>query len=299
MIFKDYYKILGLETNQLTMEQIKTAYREQAKKYHPDVNIGDNISEERFKDISEAYRTLSNYTLKKKYDRKWISYVGNKRKRENEQEFRNNSIFNDFSKVFFGDIKQNISKENTIKTKIPQKGENIQTQINISLEEAYYGLNKKISLRAVDGKMKTFSIKIPAGIRNNEKIRLIGQGKIGENGGKNGDLFIAVNIENTKTHRLWGCDLYTDLYLSPNEAALGIKVGVNSIDESIPVCIPEGVQSGEKVRIAGKGYKDGKGGRGDLVAEIKILVPKKLTQEERELYERLNQVSKFEPRKIG
>lgn len=298
MVFKDYYKILGLETNQLTMEQIKTAYREQAKKYHPDVNIGNKIAEERFKDINEAYRTLSNYTSKRKYDKKWNSYIGNKKRKENQEDYKKNSIFSEFSNVFFGELKRPIEK-NINQKKSPVKGENIQTEIKISLEEAFYGLNKKISLRALDGKMKTFSIKIPAGIRNNEKIRLTGQGKEGENGGKNGDLFININVENSKTHKLFGCDLYTDLFLTPAEAALGANVNVNSIDESIPVVIPEGMQSGEKVRIAGKGYKDGKGGRGDLIAEVKILVPKKLLPEEKLIYEKLNQVSKFEPRKIG
>ena len=113
--------------------------------------------------------------------------------------------------------------------------------------------------------------------------------------GKNGDLFIKINIENTKKYRLKGYDIYTNLYLTPSEAALGTKLEINTIGESTRIHIPKGISSGEKIRINGKGYKDGKGGRGDLIAEIRITVPKKLTKEE-EIYKKLNQITKFEPR---
>ena len=190
MIFKDYYKILGLDTSKATNEEIKLAYREQAKKYHPDINSNNRFSEERFKDINEAYKTLS----------------------------------------------------------------------------------------------------------NTEKVRLLGQGKEGVNGGKNGDLFIKINIQNGKKYRLNGLDLYTDLKITPWEAALGTKVSINSIDETVSLCIPQGTESGEKVRIPNKGYKDGKGGRGDLVAEVKIMVPKNLNEEEKKLFEEFNKISRYNPR---
>ncbi len=144
--------------------------------------------------------------------------------------------------------------------------------------------------------MKTFSVKVPDGIRNGEKIRLIGQGKTGKNGGKNGDLFIKINIENSKTFKLFSSDLYTDLLLTPWEAALGTRTNVQTIDGKTTIYIPQGMESGEKIKIPNKGYKDGKGGRGDLVAEIKIVVPKKLTEEENNLFEKLKEVSKFSPR---
>lgn len=144
--------------------------------------------------------------------------------------------------------------------------------------------------------MKTFSVKVPAGIRDGEKIRLIGQGKLGENGGKNGDLFIKINIQNDKRYRLEGYDMYTDLLLTPWEAALGTRVSVQAIDDQATVYVPQGIGSGEKVRIPSKGYKDGKGGRGDLVAEVKIVVPKKPTKEELEIFQQLKEISKFEPR---
>ena len=293
MIFKDYYKILSLETNRVSSEQIKNAYRLAAKKYHPDVNVQDRLSEEKIKDVNEAYRVLSNPSTKRKYDRMWTSNVGKKKYEEASRS--SGSVFSDFFNIFFG-----ANQEENIKTKkqqkVPVNGENIETSIDVALEESFYGQEKKISLRTIDGKMKVFTITIPAGIRNGEKIRLLRQGKEGINGGKNGDLFIKVNIKNNKKFKLKGNDLYTDLYLTPWEAALGTKAQVYSIDDPTQVYIPEGVQTGEIIRIPGKGYKDGKGGRGDLIAEIKVMVPKKLSLEERNLFENLNKISTFNPR---
>jgi curved DNA-binding protein len=297
MIFKDYYKILDFDTNKVTIDDIKQAYREQAKKYHPDVNVG---SEERFKDINEAYRVLSTPVSRRKYDRMWVSRIGNKRKKQEYEESKRgkNDVFSDFFHMFFGESEDTQEKNIVKKSKKnpPVKGENIETAISISVEEAFYGLNKKISLRTVDGKMKTFNIKVPAGIRNNEKIRLIGQGKAGQFGGKNGDLFIKIQVEPNSKFELVGYDLYTYLCLTPWEAALGTRVNLEGIDDIVSVYIPAGIESGEKIRIPGKGYKDGKGGRGDLTATIKILVPKQLTEEERATYEKLKEISNFNPR---
>lgn len=299
MVFKDYYKILGLETNKVSFDEVKIAYREQAKKYHPDVNVGNRNAEERFKDINEAYRVLSEPNARKRYDRMWYSYVGKKKAKADESTRMKTSIVGDFFNIFFGtlDNKKMEAKTATSKNeKIPKKGENIETEINISINDAFYGLDKKISLRTVNGTMKSFDVKIPAGIQNHEKIRLIGQGKKGENGGKNGDLFIKVNIQDDEKFKLIGYDIYKYLPITPWEAALGTKASCSSIDEELNVIVPKGTQSGELLRINGKGYKDGKGGRGDLVAEVKIMVPTEMTEKEIELFKDLSQVSHFEPR---
>ena len=285
MVYKDYYKILGLETSRVSIDEIKVAYRNSAKKYHPDVNIGDNLAEEKIKDINEAYRVLSTTSSKRKYDRVWNSrnLIDKKFKIDGRE-----SIV----KMFFGNTK----KVNNKKEKDAVRGENVETEINASIYEAFYGSNKKISLRTVDGNMKTFTISIPQGIRNGEKIRLIGQGKPGINGAKNGDLFIKINIKNDKKFRLKGCDLYTDLEITPWEAALGTRVSIQSIDENTKVYIPQGIESGEIIRIPNKGYKNVKGARGDLIAEVKIMVPKKLTNEEKLKFEELKKISSFNPR---
>lgn len=302
MIFKDYYKILGLENSKVSISEIKAAYREQAKLYHPDVNAGSNFSEDRFKDINEAYRVLSNTSSKRKYDRMWNNHANKNKIKYEESKRGSGSAFSDFFNMFFGDIKENKIEEEqkSIKKKrrIPIKGENIETSIDISIQDAFYGVSKKISLRTVEGKMKTFDVKIPAGIRENEKIRLIGQGKAGINGGNNGDLLIKINIENDNRFKIKGYNLYTDLFLTPWEAALGGRANVIGIDDESNIYIPQGIQSGENITIPGKGYKDSKGGRGDLIANVKVMVPKRLTEEEKEIFGKLKEISSFNPRNI-
>lgn len=299
MIFKDYYKILGLPNNNVTTDQIKQAYREQAKKYHPDINTTSNFSEERFKDINEAYKTLSNSSTRRKYDRMWNSRIGKKQKNSGQAKREKKSAFAEFFQMFFGEIKNNKTKsEETRDNKVPIKGENIETEITVSIFDAFYGVEKKLALRAVNGKMREFNIKIPAGIRNEEKIRLMGQGKPGENGGKAGDLLVRIHIENDKKFTLDGVDLVTNLYVAPWEAALGTKLNISSIDEEILLYIPKRTQCGESLKLKGKGYLDGKGGRGDLIINIQIMNPTDITEEEMKLFEQLKEISKYNPREI-
>lgn len=295
MVVKDYYKILGFDTNKVNIEQIKNAYRELAKKYHPDVNNNNAKAEERFKDIGEAYNTLSNSKQRKKYDRMWNYYIGRKIKQHNRNK---NANVKDFMNLFFGESKATEEKTETRSGVQPEKGEDINTEITASLTETYFGAMKEITFKTVDGGNRKISVKIPAGIRNNEKIRLIGQGKQGKNGGKNGDLFIKIKIKNIANLKLEGIDLHTDLLISPWESALSTKVILNGIDEDIDIDIPKGIQSGENIVIPNKGYKDGKGGRGNLIAEVKIMMPESINDEELKLYKQLEAISKFNPRKV-
>ena len=270
MKFKDYYKILELEDSRVTIEQIKSAYRKQAKKYHPDLNVGNQLAEERIKDINEAYRTLSDPTTKRKYDRTWNYNVRSKQKKAKQK--TTGEVAGDFFNMFFGN---NEIKEEIEQSKLPQiKGENIETEINISIEDGFYGIDKKIELKDLEGKDKIITVKIPEGIQNGEKIRVLGQGKEGKNGGKNGDLYLKVNIEDGKKYKLNGTDLYTTLPITPWEAALGAKAKLNSIDDTkTQIYIPNGIQSGEVIEIPEKGYKTSKGERGKLIAQVKIVVP--------------------------
>ena len=262
MIFKDYYKILELDSSRVTIDEIKSAYRVAAKKYHPDVNVGDSLAEERIKDINEAYRVLSTPAQKRKYDRTWNSSVGKLKKSSDKME--KSSIIG----MFLGNIE---NKQEVKQKKDPIKGENIETKIEASLEDAFFGKEKTIVLK------------------NN-------QGKHGKNGGKNGDLLIQINIKNNDKFILKGYDIYTNLLLTPWEASLGTKIDIPTIDETTKIYIPQGVQTGEKIKIPNKGYKDGNGGRGDLFAEVKIMVPKELTDEEKAIFEKLNKISNFNPR---
>ena len=294
MIFKDYYKILGLQNNKVSMAEIKSAYREQAKKYHPDVNIANKKYEERFKDINEAYRVLSDNISKRKYDRMWNRNVGRKNASYEESKRSKDSLFSDFFTMFFGSVDENKPK---IKIKkVASKGENIETEINISIEDAFRGKEQTIGVRTVEGKLKKFKVTVPVGIQNNEKIRIVGQGKAGINGGKNGDLFVRVKIKNDERFVLDGYDLKTNLYLTPWEAALSTKVTINGINEDVSIYVPAGIQSGEKIEIEDRGYKDGKGGRGKLILDTKIMIPKHPNEKELELFKQFNEMSKFNPR---
>ena len=291
MVFKNYYKILDLETSHVSIEEIKIAYRQAAKKYHPDVNIGDSLAEEKIKDINEAYRTLSVPASKRKYDKIWNSHFNKSQKAFTGAE-RKGALFN----MFLGNIEQEEKQENGKIKKSSTKGENVETEININLQEAFFGMEKTLSIRTAEGKTKKISVTIPEGIQNGEKIRLIGQGKASENGGKNGDLLIKIKIEDNNKFKLKNQDLYTNLLLTPWEAALGARVTINSIDDETKVYIPQGTQSGEKIKIPNKGYKSNSGKRGDLIAEIRVVVPKKLTDKEKEAYEQLRTSSTFNPR---
>ena len=295
MKIKDYYKILELENSKVTIEQIKSAYRKQAKKYHPDVNVGNKVAEERIKDINEAYRVLSNPSSKRKYDRTWNYNIGNKQKKSKQK--TSGEVASEFFGMFFGN---NEIKEEIAQSRIPPvKGENIETEINISIKDGFFGTEKRVILNNLEGKCKTIEVKIPEGIQNGQKIRLIGQGKQGKNGGKNGDLYIKINIEDGKRYKLNGVDIYTVVPISPWEAALGAKAKINSIDDTkTAIFIPSGVQSGEVIEIPEKGYKTADGKRGNLIAQINIVVPEKLTKEEIEMFKKLKKISKFNPRRV-
>ncbi len=289
MIVKNYYKILDLDTSHVSIDEIKVAYRQAAKKYHPDLNVGDSLAEEKIKDINEAYRVLSVPSSKRKYDRMWNSKFG-----KGEKAFTGKNQKKAIFDIFLGNVEREYSKEK-IKD-LPVKGENIETGINVSLYDAFYGLEKQIAIKEVDGNLKTYSVKIPKGIRNGEKIRLIGQGKKGKNGGKNGDLLIEIKIEDDNKFKLKGFDIYTDLLLTPWEAALGTRTMIKTIDDEINVYVPEGIQTGETLKIPNKGYYENKEKRGDLVAEVKVVVPKHLSEDEKKLYQKLSKISKFNPR---
>lgn len=293
MIFKNYYKLLGLSNNiKSTSIEIKNAYREQAKKYHPDVNIQNKAAEERFKDINEGYRILSDPIQKRKYDKSWNYYVGRKLQKEKlaEKEVRANDIMN----MFFGNNIQKKSKE----TEAPIKGQNIETKLDISIKEAFEGTKKNISITSLQEKNKNLSLTIPSGIKQGEKIRIEGKGKTGTNGGSNGDLIITVNIVNNGIFKLVNNDIIAKLYITPWDAALGGKMSVDGIDGQVSILVPKGTQTGDKISIPNKGYYKEDKQRGNLIVKTEVIVPKKLTDEEKNLFKELKKVSKFNPNNI-
>ena len=294
MKYKNYYKILELKSDRVSDEEIKNAYRRLAKKYHPDINPGDEVASEKFKLVNEAYQVLGNEVSKKKYDRIHNIYRV-KDTIEDTKEKINFGGMSDMIGMVFGKKEQS-NFENKNKS-IPITGEDLESKIDITLEEAFFGTEKKLAFRTVTGDIKNISVKIPKGIRNGEKVRLAKQGKPGKNGGEPGDLYIRVEIMKNDIFEVKGFDLCMNLKLSPWEAALGTEVKIENIDSSILVNVPAGTESGEILRIANSGFwNTSTYGRGDLLLNIQIMVPKELTDTEKLLFEKLEAVSNFKAR---
>lgn len=288
MIFKDYYKILGLTTNRVNPQEIKNAYKEQAKKYHPDLNGGNRKFEERFKDINEAYKVLSDSNSKRKYDRIWYSNIGKKNKVGRKAP---NSSKEALMEMFFGTTDTKIGSSNKV-----IKGENITTEINVSIEDAFLGTSKTLGLKNSSGKIKNYQVEIPAGIQNNKQIRLAGLGKKSNTGGKNGDLLVKIIIQNSQKFKLEGNNIKADLLLAPWEASLGKKIKFESIDGMVTLLVPEGTQTGTEFTLKGKGYPNEVGEKGNLILEAKIVMPHELTEEQKEYIRNMENILKFNPR---
>jgi len=313
MKYKDYYEILGVSKN-ATNSEIKKAYKKLAKKYHPDLNPGDKTAEEKFKEINEAYEVLGDEEKRKKYDTFGQSYNFQNGADFDPSQFGfgkggfyyhttgNTSNFSDFFNMFFGGQAGNRESSFDLgsifsnRRNKSMKGEDIETEIEISLQEAYEGTSKTISINA-SGTTKTISVKIPAGILPGKKIKIRGQGGKGLKGGKNGDLFIRVKIRDEKDLKLEGIDLVKDLPLTPWEAALGCEVLIKGLKDKVKINIPKGIQTDEKIKLRGLGYKDMDGNKGDMYVRIKIVNPTDLTEEEKVLYEKLKEISNFSPRR--
>lgn len=236
-------------------EEIKSAYRHLAKLYHPDLNAGNDAIADKFKDVNEAYQILGNTVSRRKYDRVYFAYKFRDGLKSDgiKDKINVNTGAQDFFNMFFGKkdepkVVTNIDKyysENR-----PTVGENLESEIDISLEEAFYGGERKIAYRLPNDKLKTISVNIPRGMHSGEMIRLSGQGREGKNGGQNGDMFIKVNILPHNKFEIDGLDLITELPLTPWEAALGCEVGVDGLDSNILLNVPEGTVTGDKFRIA-------------------------------------------------
>ena len=308
MKYKDYYAILGVNKTS-TQADIKKAYRALAKKHHPDTNAKNKSSDETFKEINEAYEVLGDVEKRKKYDE-----IGNQANFQNGDDFDPGQTgfkgykyqqgsgysddFSDFFNAFFGGSASNMgdifSGRTTSRKRyksFAQDGADSEAEITITPEEGFHGHEMRVSLNLGASERK-ISFKIPAGIKQGEKIKLSGQGAPGHNGGKSGDLYIKINFSKDGRFKLDGLDIEMALDLLPWDAALGSEATVRIIDDTILLKTPPGIQTGGKIRVAGKGYKDRKGNRGDLYIRVRIMNPKILTEEVKDLYKRMKKLSK-------
>jgi len=308
MQYKDYYSILGVDKN-ASQEDIKKAYRKLAKKYHPDTNPGNKQAEEKFKDINEAYGILSDPEKRKKYDN-----FGNESDFKNgygfdpsqfgfgrnvKYEFRTGGGMDhsDFFNMFFEgggfDFDSFFDHTGMMSrgSRSAYNGEDIEAELEITPEEGFRGVEKRISIRGQSG-TKSLWVKIPKGVRDGERVRLQGQGKTGFNGGQNGDLLLTIRIKPSECFSLNGNDLTMTVDIMPWDAALGSEIAVDTIDGRILVKIPAGIQTDSKICVSEKGYMDRTGRRGDLYLKVRIVNPGYLTNEMKGLYEKLRQASR-------
>jgi DnaJ-class molecular chaperone len=296
---KDFYEILGVSES-ASKEEIKKKFRQLAKKYHPDRNKGDAEAERKFKEVSEAYETLSDDKKRREYDmmRKYGAFSGQGAGQGgfgNAQGFDFSEVFGQgggkagfhfggqgaggfeevFSSIFGGGGASPFGQRARRQT----KGPDLRTQLTISFWESVNGTTRILQ---VDG--RKLEVKIPVGIENNGKIRLAGQGGPSQTGGPNGDLIITVKVMPDQNFERKGNDVYTKVDVSFKEAILGTKKEVKTLAKTVSLTIPPGTQPGTKMRLKGLGLNVG-GKQGDQYVEIRVNIPKNLTEEQKKLLE--------------
>jgi curved DNA-binding protein len=308
---RDFYEILGVGRD-ASAEEIRKAYRKLARKHHPDVNKDDG-AEERFKEISEAYDVLSDPDKRQQYDRFGAAWrqaaagggpgsggpsgfggfgAGGPGFSDIRVEFGEGSDLdlNDILGSFFGG---GGSGRRTGFGGFAARGSDHEATLELTLAEAARGGRR--SVRLGDG--RSYEVNVPAGVRDGQRIRLAGEGGQGSGGGPSGDLFLRVALKPDRRFRLTGRDLHTEVAVAPWEAALGATVEIPTLEGAAKVKVPAGSSSGRRLRLRGQGYPDGKGGKGDLYASVRIVVPKHISDRERELFEQLAKASSFHARK--
>ncbi|MDQ1469315.1 MAG: molecular chaperone DnaJ [Bryobacterales bacterium] len=332
--FRDYYEVLGVPRG-ATDENIRKEYRQLARKYHPDVNPGDKSTEEKFKELNEAYQVLSDPEKRRKYDEHGENWQkGSDFTPPPGWEDTGRGGFRDFSDVFergdgqnggFSDFFESVfGRRSSGRSEFRNKGENIEAEIGLTLEEAHRGVTRTITFQTnepcsncggsgtKDGKpcptcrgsgvirrAKSLEVTIPAGVRSGSVIRLAGQGEPGTNGGAAGDLLLHVRIEPHPLFRITDDDdLELDLPVAPWEAALGAKVKVPTLDGPVEMTIRVGTQARQRLRLRGQGLNKRDGRRTNLYAIITIVNPPRLTSKEKELFEKLATESRFDPRQL-
>ena len=323
--YRDYYEILGIKRD-ASQDEVQRAYRKLARKYHPDVSKASD-AEEKFKEINEAHEVLKDPEKRKMYDQLGPNWRAGQNFRpppgwETQHDFHRGGAqqaefewggpggFSDFFEELFGgrgfrQAHGGAGPEGFGRGAVwRQAGADQETTIRISLEEAFRGGTKPIVLQSqvinpkgqLEVQERRYDVRIPPGILPGQRIRLTGQGGEGTGGGPRGDLYLKVEIEPQPVFTLKGRDLHMEVPVSPWEAVLGSEVRLSTITGNIDLKIPPGTQSGQKLRLRGKGMPNPKGAPGDLYATVVVKVPVHPSEKERELFEELKKTSGFNPR---
>lgn len=311
--YKDYYKILGVSKT-ASVDEINKAYKKLARKYHPDLNQSDKKAEERFKEVNEAHEVLKDPEKRKMYDHlgpNWQNGQNFQRPPGFENAHFNfggpggggfgGSGFSDFFETLFGGGRGfaggqsfggspfeggfgNYSRQ-------PRKGQDVEANLSLTLEEAFHGGKKSLTLSGAPGSPpRAFEVAIPAGVKNGARIRLTGQGDSGMSGGPAGDMYLKVAIQSHQDFILDDADILYDLHLAPWDAALGCKATVPTLSGKVEISIAPGTGSGKKLRLRGKGLGSGKN-KGDQLVRIVIDIAEPATAEGRDAWEKLRDLS--------
>ncbi len=316
--FRDYYETLGVSKT-ATDDEIKSAFRKLARKFHPDVAKDKKGAEEKFKQINEAYEVLSDKEKRAKYDQLGADWNqpggfqpppnwGPQRRGGGgtpfgtgdgggvEFEFGGTG-FSDFFEAFFGGGRGQsafgggAAGEFGRRGPEAQRGSDVEADIMVTLEEALHGSKRTVSLRRTsNGKVETYQVKIPRGVHEGQRIRLAGQGEAGERGGTSGDLFLRVRLARHPDFSVEGSDLVHELEIAPWQAVLGAELQVPTLEETRRLKISPGTQGGQRFRLRERGLPNASGTRGDLYVMTVIRTPKKVTERERELWTQLAQL---------
>jgi DnaJ-class molecular chaperone len=304
--YKDYYKTLGVPKSAST-DDIKKAYRKLARQYHPDVNKKSD-AEKRFKEINEANEVLSDPEKRKRYDTvgpEWEQFAQQRGRppgtggfqyvytgQPGENPFGDDaSGFSDFFRTLFGATNGGVGEADDMfgraRTRTrsrARQGEDVEGEVEITLPEAYKGTEQVIQISRQNGQpARRLTVKIPPGVKDGQRIRLAGQGNPGVGGGPPGDAFLRVRVKPHPFFTRDGDDLRVDLPVAMHEAMLGGEVTVPTLKGRVSLRIPPETQNGRTIRLAGQGMPRAGGGHGDLYSTVKVVMPTKLSDKEREL----------------
>ena len=311
MEYKDYYKILGVDRN-ATQKEIKQAYRRLARKYHPDVNPGDPSAQERFKEINEAYEVLSDPEKRRKYDQLGASWHQWQRMGGRPQDFdwsqwftwpeggrvhvRYGTMedlgdlfgdlggFSDFFQRIFGGMGGGPRVRTETWGTAARRGQDIEQEVEITLEEAYHGTTRLIQVTG-----RRLEVKIPPGVKTGSRVRIAGEGGMGIGGGPRGNLYLRVKVLPHPIFERRGDDLHCEVDVDLYTALLGGEVRVPTLKGDVMLKIPPETQNGKTFRLKGLGMPHLKDAhrRGDLYARVQIRLPERLTEREKELFRQL------------
>lgn len=303
--FRDYYETLGVPKS-ATHDEIRTAFRKLARKFHPDTAEDKKTAEEKFKEINEAYEVLSDSEKRQKYDEYGANWQqggfqpppgaggfpggGAYGGYGDGVEFEfGGTGFSDFFEQMFGARRSGGGMRGGAGfSNVPQRGGDVEADIMVTLEEAFHGSTRQISFRRGDSQqVQTYTVKIPKGVREGQRIRLAGQGGAGAGGGAQGDLYLRVKFQKHADFEIDGTDLVVEMDVPAWKCVLGGDVEVRTLEGRAKLHLPPGTQNGRKFRLSGKGLPGKSGDRGNLIAVVAVMVPTHVTPDERAHWEKI------------